>query len=182
MKNIRNAIIILLLLFVVGCSDSTESSTSSKDPLKDLMEEYPTVQTNFEKLPDDFQDKVIMPQMDSIPFSVESVSVFTTAGGLLPPGIKTNFDVAYKSESSFPKIKITAFDVEGQKTSLDKNAEKVTLTNGIEGYYSENEISWVSEDNKVHYLVKFVKSPDGEDSITKEEVIEIANSMVKQTT
>lgn len=181
MKNFRNAIVVLLLLFIVGCSSTTDSSTPSEDALKSLMQAYPTVQTNFDKLPDDFQDKVIMPRMDTIPFAVESVSVFTTAGGLLPPGVKTTFDVAYKAENNFPRINITAFDIEGQKVSLGKNAKKVILKNEIEGYYNENEINWVSKDKRVHYLVKFVKGPDREGSITKKEAIKIANSMVKQT-
>ncbi|WP_430785330.1 hypothetical protein VBD025_10860 [Virgibacillus flavescens] len=208
MKNLINMLVILLIaLFVVGCSPDTESKNESKstsedstkseesgavpeskkseNPLQDVMEAYPDVQSKWRNLPTDFQKRVIVPQLNTIPFQVDTVSVFTLATGVLPPGVKTNFDIIFKSKNSFPRLHVTAFDVDGQEPTFGDFTSKAELESDIEGYYTENkkdkEISWLSEDEKIRYLVKYMEGESKEISITKEQLIKIANSMIEQT-
>ncbi|WP_404452983.1 hypothetical protein LG329_02345 [Virgibacillus necropolis] len=198
MRNLRNVIVILLLaILVIGCSpkaetsDSKESSDTSKtseestseDPLQSLMSKNAEVKEKWRNLPQEFQKRVTVPQMNTIPFVVDAVDVFTLATGVLPPGVKTNFDIILKSKNSFPRIHITAFDVDGQKPLFGANAEKVKLESGVQGYYSteesETELSWVTVDEKIQYTVRYKPEKSGK-AITEEKISKIANSMIKQ--
>lgn len=204
MKNLRNTLFVLLIaLFVVGCSPETESKNETKsasedstkseesaapkseNPLQDVMEAYPEVQQKWRNLPTDFQKRVIVPQLNTIPFQVDTVTVFTLATGVLPPGVKTNFDIIFKSKNSFPRIHVTAFDVDGQEPTFGNFTSKVELESGIVGYYTEDEkekeVSWLSEDEKIRYMVKYMEGKSKEVSITKEQLIKISNSMIEQT-
>ncbi|MFZ3577154.1 hypothetical protein [Virgibacillus sp. DJP39] len=199
MKNLRNVLVLLLLAVIVaGCNpdsnseseesaNSTNSTNSStkEEPLQNLMEKYPKVESTWQGLPEEFRKKVIMPQVSTFPFKVDDIQVLTVAAGVLPPGVKTNFDVMYKAKNSFPRIHVTTFDVDGQEPSFGAYKDKVELNKGIVGYYSEKaeetEISWLSEDNSVQYNIRYKDGVDGKDSITKEKLTEIANSMIKQT-
>lgn len=202
MRNLRNVFVTLLLAFlVVGCSPTSESSDStdssdtsdkstdsekstSEDPLQDIMNKNKEVKEKWRNLPEEFQKRITIPQMNTIPFAVDKADVFTLATGILPPGVKTNFDIILKAKSSFPRVHITAFDVDGQEPLFGANVEKIKLINDVQGYYStnksESEVSWLSDDKKIQYSVRYKFGKSGKDSITKEKIIEIANSMIKQ--
>ncbi|ASK63225.1 hypothetical protein CFK37_14240 [Virgibacillus phasianinus] len=206
MKNFKKAMVVLLLaIFVVGCSPTSGSSKSedtstkesettkpekpdtaskSDDPLQTVIEKNPTVKEKWMGLPQEFQKKVIVPQLGSLPFSVDAVDVFTMATGILPPGVKTNFNIILKSKNSFPRIHIIAFDVEGQDVTFGDYTSEAELTENITGYYTESEkekeISWLRKDETIRYVVKYVEGKDKEVSTSKEQLIKIANTMIDQ--
>lgn len=202
MKNLRSTMVMLLLaIFVVGCSPSSESSNSedasldssksetsssskSDDPLQTVLENYPSVKNKLMGLPKEFQKSVYVPQMNTIPFAVDSVSVFTMAEGILPPGVKTNFDITLQSKNSFPSIHIITFDVDGQEPLFGNYTNKIKLKNDVQGFYTEQEkiteISWLNSNETIQYFVQYKRGLNKEVSISKEEMKKIANSMISQ--
>lgn len=199
MKNLRNVMVLLLLaVFVVGCSPTSETSKSedtssdsmkseneassnSDDPLQTVLENNPNVKKSLMGLPKEFQKKVFVPQLNTIPFVVDSAEVFTMAE-ILPPGVKTNFDIILKSKNNLPRVQVIAFDVDGQKPSFGVYTDKVKLKNDVEGYYTDKqkEISWLSSDETVQYFVQFKEGKNKEASISKDELKKIADSMINQ--
>lgn len=202
MKNLRIALIgLLIAVLVAGCSeepkstdsksDAEESSTSegstapkSENPLRDLMDKDAELESTWLGLPGDFREEVFVPQMNTIPFAVDAVDVFTLGSSTLPPGVKTNFDIILKAKNSFPRIHVTAFDVADQKPLFGKYTSEVELKKDIQGYYTEEEqqkeISWVNKDKTIQYLIRYMEGQSKEVSISKEQLIKMANSMIEQ--
>lgn len=200
MKNLRNALVLLLLaVFVVGCSQTPEESksedTTSKDtssdskqvesnPLQTIFENNPEVKKSYMGLPKEFQKKVFLPKLNTIPFVINSAAVYRAASGALPPGVKTNFDIILKSKNSLPRVHVITFDVDGQKPLFGKYTEKVKLKNNVEGYYTKTEdkktISWLNSDETIQYYVEFKQGKKEESSISKEELVKMVNSMIAQ--
>ena len=167
--------IVSLILILAACSGQAESSKENQ--LDALTEEYPAVQTELEKLSEEFRGEITVPDMETIPLSISSVEA--TADTKFDPN---GFDLFYGEDEK--RLNVFMMDQKGMNATLEKTNQE--LDYAVNGMYSEAEdghmitLMWVSQNENVLYkLVGFTPSEE-EVAFTKEDMVEIANSIIQQ--
>lgn len=164
-----------LILILAACSGQAETSTENQ--LNSLKENYPDVKTELEKLPEEFRDEVTVPDTETIPLEVSDVEAVSETK-FEPFGI----DFYYAEDEK--RLNVMVKDQKGIDSSIEETNQE--LDQDMKGFYSEAEdghlltITWVSQnENALYKVVGF--TPSGEASaFTKEDMVQIANSIIQQ--
>ncbi|WP_273853469.1 hypothetical protein [Guptibacillus spartinae] len=167
--------IVSLILMLAACSGQAESPKENQ--LDALTEDYPEVQTELEKLSDGFRGEITVPDMETIPLSVSSVEA--AADTKFEPN---GFDVYYAEDEN--RLNVLVKDQKEMNATLEETNQE--LDHEVKGMFSEAEdghmltLMWISQnENALYKLVGF--SPSGEEAaFTKEDMVEIANSIIQQ--
>lgn len=164
-----------LVLLLVACNSSGTSSGSEKQ-LESLKDNYPEVETKMEKLHEQFRSELTAPDMDRMPFDVEEVNV--RAQTKVEPH---DFELIYKNKDQ--QLSVIHRDEVGKRIHFED--QNVELEENVQGYYSGSKkmskLSWISDNGRVKFELLSLVDPDGgEEAMTKEELIEVANSIIEQ--
>ncbi|TKD71504.1 hypothetical protein [Pseudalkalibacillus hwajinpoensis] len=163
-----------LLVVLAACNSGGGSSTENQ--LETLKDNYPEVKTELEKLPEEFRNEITVPSKKSVPLDVSEVEAVAETK-LKPYGM--NF---YYVEDE-KRLNVSIKDQKGIDVSLGKDSNQ-ELDNDINGYYSEgggiSKLMWLSENKNALYSIQGVVPPEQDSPFKKEEMVEIANSIIQQ--
>ncbi|MCA0993807.1 hypothetical protein [Pseudalkalibacillus hwajinpoensis] len=175
MKLTFTSVLFGLILILAGCSGQAETSTENQ--LDALIENYPEVKTELEKLPEEFRSEVTFPDMETIPLDVSDVEAVAETK-FEPYGI----DVYYAEDEK--RLNVMIKDQKGIDSSIEETNQE--LDHEMKGFYSEAEdghlltMTWESKNENARYKVVGF-TPSGEASaFTKEDMVEISNSIIQQ--
>ncbi|MCA0172636.1 hypothetical protein [Bacillus sp. RAR_GA_16] len=164
-----------LLLILAACSG--QAASSKENQLDALTEDYPAVQTELEKLPEEFRGEVTVPDRETIPLSVSSVKA--TADTKFEPN---GFDVYYAEDEK--RLNVMVKDQKGMNATLEETNQE--LDHEINGMYSEAEdghmltLMWITQNENALYKLIGLTPSGKEAAFTKEEMVQIANSIIQQ--
>lgn len=161
------------LLVLAACNSG---SSNSENHLNSLVEANPEVKSEVEKLSKEFRDELSAPDMESIPFEAEEVTA--TAQTKLEPN-----DVTLIYSKGNEQLSLMQRDVEGKEVSFGKT--DVELENDIRASFNDwesiSELTWMSENGNVMFGLRSVVPRNGNDEpMTKEELVNVANSIIDQ--
>ncbi len=164
-----------LILILAACGGQEKASTENH--LDSLQKNYPEVKTEVDKLPEDFRSEINVPNMEEIPLEVSDVEAVAETE-LEPYGM----DFYYGEDDK--RLNVMIKDQKGIDTSIGETNEE--LDQDVNGTYTEAEdghlltITWLSNNKNALYKVTGF-TPSGEESpFTKEDMVEIANSIIAQ--
>lgn len=166
-----------LLIVLAACGSSDASSTENQ--LEKLKKNYPEMESELEKLPEDFRNEIKVPDPDTIPLTVSDVEA--VAETKLKPHVM-NF---YYAEDK-KRLNLWIQDhLDNTNVSLSTGEESnVNLKNDIKGYYSEaggiSKLMWLSENKNAVFSIQSVVPPEEKSPFKKEDMVEIANSILEQ--
>ncbi|MYL64460.1 hypothetical protein GLW07_13970 [Bacillus hwajinpoensis] len=175
MKLKSTSILFGLLLILAACSGQAETSTENQ--LDSLKENYPEVKTALEKLPEEFRSEVTVPDMETIPLEVSDVEAVAETKFEL-----YGIDVYYAEDDK--RLNVMVKDQKGIDSSNEETNQE--LDHDIRGFYSEAEdghlltMKWVSQNENALYKVIGFTPSEEEAAFTKEDMVEIANSIIQQ--
>lgn len=167
---------VMLLSVLLVLSACNSGSSSSEDHLNTLMESYPEVKSEIEKLPEEFRNELTAPDMESIPFEPEVVTA--SAQTKLEPNDITLY---YSKEDE--QLSLMQRDEKGKEVTFGET--NVDLEDDIRASFNESEsmseLTWMSENGNVMVGLRSVVPPNGNnDAITKDELVKVANSIIEQ--
>lgn len=153
-----------------ACSNGINSS-------QDIISNYPEkIKQDIGELPEDFRKNLVVPSKlpDSykvIHFSYSSEPMNDPTGNII--------DTAFIYAGENTDYHLVLNTMYGNATfANEKSGETVTLDNGIEANIIDDySIIWVDENEKLQELSLMVPSDITETEVTKDDLIEVANSM-----
>ena len=167
-------LILGVLLVLTACNSGGGSSTANQ--LEKLKENYPEVKTELEKLPEEFNNEITVPSMETIPLDVSEVEAVAETK-LEPYGM--NF---YYAEDE-KRLNVTIKDQKGIEVSLGEDTNQ-ELEKDIDGIYSEgggiSKLMWLSENKNALYSIQSVVPSEQDSPFKQEDMVKIANSIIQQ--
>ncbi|MCA0988432.1 hypothetical protein [Guptibacillus algicola] len=170
---LKFVMILSALLALAACNSG---SSSSENHLNTLMEANSEVKSEVEKLSEEFRNVLTAPDMESIPFEPEEVTA--SAQTKLEPNDITLY---YSKEDE--QLSLMQRDEKGKKVSFGEL--NVELDNDIGASFNNSEsireLTWLSENGNVMFGLRSVVPRDGNDEpMTKDELVNVANSIIEQ--
>lgn len=167
-------LILGVLLVLTACNSGSDSSTENQ--LEKLKENYPEVKTELGKLPEEFNNEITVPSMETIPLDVSKVEAVAETK-LEPYGM--NF---YYAEDE-KRLNVTIKDQKGIEVSFGEDTNQ-ELENDIDGIYSEgggiSKLMWLSENKNALYSIQSVVPSEQDSPFKQEDMVKIANSIIQQ--
>ncbi|WLD93861.1 hypothetical protein [Alkalihalobacillus sp. AL-G] len=155
------------------------TANDSRTELNELVDQFPEIENDVKELPEGVRNKIKVPTIESIPFEVISVQVSPTKNPVKNKVLLVN--VMFNGENR--TLHVTTFWDGFRKEFIDnEDVDKIVeLETGETAGWIDKEhaklLRWYSEEQKQSYDLMIIVFPDIENSYTKEDLLEIANSM-----
>lgn len=163
-----------LLIVLAACNTSGASSTENE--LEALKDNHPEIESELEKLPEEFRNEITVPDIDAIP--LDDPTIEGEAGTKLTPN---TMDIYYQDGKKQLNLWIKNQKDIGVSMSSEPNQQ---LSNDIDGFYNESdgirELMWLSKNENALFSIQGVVAPGEESPFNEENMVEIANSIIQQ--
>lgn len=177
---------LVLIIFLVSCSNSTNVSEDKEDinlyasSFEKLLDDYPQLESTYNRIPTKLHDKIVAPSLEEIPFKVEEVQLDYDND---PTGMIPAIMILYTGDNK--RVTSTVWYHDG--TSIP--GKELLLDHGIKAFYLNNieeiAITWRDPDknSKLLYRVGLLTFEKGsltkaKNQLSKDDAVSIANSMI----
>jgi hypothetical protein len=179
-KKILLLLLLSLILLLAACKSVEDSHEDQhfESELDRLFYINSEIEKEYNKIPAEIKEEIVVPNWESIPFEVEYVSLtYKERGDPNLPSAR----LEYKGNSNY--VSVNVWEYPEEKTTF-RGMHPITLKQNTQAYYSDDvldkAVHWENPNKKdlLHHVVltKVGENQDNGIEFTIDEAIDIANS------
>ncbi|MDX8046246.1 hypothetical protein SH601_09605 [Gracilibacillus sp. S3-1-1] len=176
-------IFLSMIVFITACNDNElqydqPESQNDESELDRLFHLYPEIEKEYNQIPEEIKEEIVVPSLENIPFEVEEISLtYKESGDQNLPSAR----LSYMGNSNYVSVNVWKYPEE--KTTFRK-MHPIMLKQNMHAYYRDEGldklVQWENPTKKdlLHHVVltKYGENQDNGYEFTIDEAIDIANS------